>query len=567
MANAKPAPITRVVRFRVDEKALTPAQQESLSRHAGCARQAWNWATGRWHTWQENLAWYVDRLAAHDAPTHGVRPDELKADASWTKQAWQQTREVHGQNYQFENAVRLQELYRLEAEHQDSRLHWWVAEGSRSGLPKHQQHGVSTFAYQQALDDFAKTVREYYRRPRYSKRTGRRQGAPRFKRHDDEQQGFCIQSLAPNGTDPWRIISGGHRVVVPKIGSIRLVQNTRRLRRFIAKDGKPTSARFTRRGGKWHVSINVQFTPDNPYVMSPAHPTRPQRDGGTVGVDLGVNHLATLSDGTQVPNRRFLVRSQQELARLMRRRDRQHRAGSPDCFHPDGTHKKDRCRWEDKSRAAQTTQAQITRLHDLLARRRAGYLHEVTKHLATSYAKIGIEDLSVSGMTASAKPNEDSDQPGHYLPNRRKAKAGLNRAILDAGFFEFRRQLDYKTSRYGSVLHVAGRYAATSKTCSACGWEKPNLTLADRTFECDHCGLVLDRDHNAALNIRALACGGAAPMERERPVPVGAAVNDTRAPGAWPSSAEKTRHRGESTGPARDPSPPSQVHAGALRST
>src|SRR5699024_10710724 len=165
--------------------------------------------------------------------------------------------------------------------------------------------------------------------------------------------------------------------------------------------------------------------------------------GGSVGVDRATAHLATWSDGAQSPTRRLLADSKRELERLQRQRDRQHRAGSPKCFEADGTHKKGPCQWTDKSRAARTTQAQITRLHDLLRRRRAGYLHEITKTLATRHEAIAIEDLNTAGMTARAKPKQDPDNPGHYLPNRRRTKAGLNRAILGVGIFEFNLHLTH----------------------------------------------------------------------------------------------------------------------------
>src|SRR5699024_5523643 len=166
--------------------------------------------------------------------------------------------------------------------------------------------------------------------------------------------------------------------------------------------------------------------------------------------------------------------------------------------------------------------------------------HELTKRLATGFHTVAIEDLNVAGMTARSAPKPDPDKEGAYLPNRRKAKSGLNRAILDVGFGEFRRQLDYKTSWHGSHLHVVDRYAATSKTCSGCGMVKAKLSLSERTYQCDACDLDMDRDLNAARNIRALALRDATPTEREQPAPAGVAASDTGAP-APPSLAEKTR--------------------------
>src|SRR5690606_26948896 len=141
----------------------------------------------------------------------------------------------------------------------------------------------------------------------------------------------------------------------------------------------------------------------------------------------------------------------------------------------------------------------VSRLHHELAVRRASHLHEITKELATTYALVAVEDLNVSGMTRSARGNEE--KPGKNV----RAKAGLNRSILDAAPGEFRRQLEYKTSWYGSALAVCDRFAPTRKTCSTCGAVKAKLSLAERVFICDGCGMVLDRDINAARNILAVA--------------------------------------------------------------
>ncbi|ABW11635.1 transposase IS605 OrfB [Parafrankia sp. EAN1pec] len=92
----------------------------------------------------------------------------------------------------------------------------------------------------------------------------------------------------------------------------------------------------------------------------------------------------------------------------------------------------------------------------------------------------------------------------------------LARAVSDAGMAEIRRQLAYKTGWYGSRLVTAGRWYPSSKTCSGCGWRNPNLTLSERTFSCQPCGLVLDRDVNAAVNLRHLVAGSASETENAR---------------------------------------------------
>ncbi|MGH9154637.1 MAG: RNA-guided endonuclease InsQ/TnpB family protein [Acidimicrobiales bacterium] len=203
-----------------------------------------------------------------------------------------------------------------------------------------------------------------------------------------------------------------------------------------------------------------------------------------VGVDVGVGNLAVLSTGEMVPNPRPLSRYARRVARLQEQLARQHKG----------------------SRRRTGTKARIARCHAKVADLRADGLHKLTTRLATTYGTVVVEDLNVAGMTRRPRPVVDPDRPGAYLANRAAAKAGLNRAVLDAAVAELRRQLAYKCTWYGSTLVVADRWYPPSKTCSACGRRKPSLSLAERTYRCE-CGLVADRDLNAARNLAALAAG------------------------------------------------------------
>jgi len=120
------------------------------------------------------------------------------------------------------------------------------------------------------------------------------------------------------------------------------------------------------------------------------------------------------------------------------------------------------------------------RLHRKIANIRKDTLHKLTTLLAKNHGVIAIEDLNVSGMMANHK---------------------LAASVADMGFFEFRRQLTYKCELYGSKLVVVDRWFPSSKTCSNCGTKKETLSLDERVFECSHCGLVIDRDLNAAINL------------------------------------------------------------------
>lgn len=275
-------------------------------------------------------------------------------------------------------------------------------------------------------------------------------------------------NLTTRNTDPWKMIKGGHRLKFPNLGLLRMQRNTKRLRRLVKLGGRPTSARFTRQGGKWFVSVNVTMPAT---FLTPRKPNKTQRAGGCVGVDLGVHRLATLSTAELIPNPRHGKKSEERLAELTRRLDRQHRTGSPECFASDGTHVESGCQWGRgsvaKSRRAQTTQRQLTRLHSLIAQQRSTTNHALTKRLATNFELIAIEDLAIKNMTAKPAPRPDPDNPGGYLSNRRRAKAGLNRSILDAKLGEIRRQLTYKAgwhalhSMWCLVITQAARSART----------------------------------------------------------------------------------------------------------
>nr|WP_238362029.1 transposase [Actinopolymorpha pittospori] len=140
------------------------------------------------------------------------------------------------------------------------------------------------------------------------------------------------------------------------------------------------------------------------------------------------------------------------------------------------------------SKGWQHTQARIGRTHARAAALRRDVLHKATTFLAQRHQVITVETLNASGMRSAG---------GAY-------KRGLNRALADAALAQIRRMLAYKTRWYGSTLVEVPRFYPSSKTCSACGRRKPNLTLADRTYACEHCEVMIDRDRNAAINLARL---------------------------------------------------------------
>lgn len=205
----------------------------------------------------------------------------------------------------------------------------------------------------------------------------------------------------------------------------------------------------------------------------------PARTAG-VGADLGVKDVIVTSDGHKSGNPRHLRRYQRRLKWAQRRLARKQKG----------------------SRRWQTQRQRVARLHARVADTRRDDQHKLTTGLVKAYGLIAIEDLNVRGMTASAKGT--AEKPGQRV----KQKAGLNRALLDVGFGEIRRQIDYKCQWHGRVLYVADRFAPTSKTCSDCGAVIDSLPLRIRAWTCPACGAEHDRDTNAARNLLALATGG-----------------------------------------------------------
>ena len=277
-------------------------------------------------------------------------------------------------------------------------------------------------------------------------RKGRKVGFPKFKAKDRATPRFAY-------TTDFRLIEGDPKALrLPKVGRVHCMEDV------AERVGGARVLRVTvsRRAGRWYAALTVERD-DKPV-------TKPPR-GGAVGIDLGVKTLATLSDGTVIENPRCLAASERRLKRAQKAVSRKTM----------GSNRRAKAR------------AKVARIHAHVANQRLDAIHKATTWLAETYSEISIEDLNVAGMVKN-----------HHLA----------KAVSDAAFAEFRRQLEYKTTRTGAVLHVIDRWYPSSKTCSACGAVKVKLSLNERTYRCDGCGLVMDRDLNAAVNIKV---AGSAP--------------------------------------------------------
>ncbi|WP_414549790.1 RNA-guided endonuclease InsQ/TnpB family protein [Anabaena sp. CCY 0017] len=180
-----------------------------------------------------------------------------------------------------------------------------------------------------------------------------------------------------------------------------------------------------------------------------------------VGVDLGVKELATLSTGVVFSNPKHYKQNLAQLKRLSKIHSRKEKGSN-------NRHK---------------SKIKLAKHHAKVTNSRKDTLHKITTYLCKNHAKIVVENLNVSGMISNHK---------------------LAQAIADCGFYEFKRQLEYKAQKFGCEIIVADRWYPSSKTCSHCGY-KQEMPLKERVFQCGNCGYSIDRDLNASINLSRLA--------------------------------------------------------------
>ena len=325
---------------------------------------------------------------------------------------------------------------------------WWNA--NKDALAVNPATGVvwwsqnSKEAYSMALRDLAQALSNWAK-SRKGQRKGKRVGFPRFKSKNHVMRfAYSTAFTAPTAHDPYGL-------KLPRIGRVHCMENAHKR----VNGARLIRVSVSHRAGCWYASLTVEREPRSSST----------RKLGAVGVDLGVKNLATLSDGTVIPNPRALNtrlkalrKAQQALSRKTKGSARRRKA-----------------------------QERVARLHARVANVRADAINKATTMIARTYSVVCIEDLNVAGMMKN-----------HCLA----------RSVSDASLGEFRRQLEYKTTRTGAALRVIDRWYPSSKTCSACGTVKAKLSLSERVFHCDACGLSIDRDLNAAINIKV---AGSAP--------------------------------------------------------
>lgn len=294
---------------------------------------------------------------------------------------------------------------------------------------------VDSMALQQSIRDLDRAYKNFFRRVR----EGGKPGFPKFK-----SRRHARQSYRTNGG---KVLDRNH-IALPKLGTVR------------AKVSRPLQGRF--------ISVTVSLDAAGRYFATFLCIDVPSKDAPAtdreVGIDLGVETLATLSDGTKIENPRHLKKYERKLAREQRRLSR----------------RKGARKGEKQSRRYLKQRKRVARIHANIADARTDALHKVTTMLADENQVLCMEDLNAKGMMKN-----------HHLA----------KAVTDASFGEFARLLEYKCDERGRSLVKIGRFYPSSKTCSACGHRLDALPLSVRSWDCLACGAHHDRDVNAARNI------------------------------------------------------------------
>ena len=326
-----------------------------------------------------------------------------------------------------------------------SLINWWNANKdtlavSADGVPWWREN--SKEAANTGLRSLASALLNWSK-SRKGKRKGPRVGFPKFKAKACETPRF---SYSTSGARSGGLIKDDPKALrLPHIGRVHCMENVTAL----VNGARVVRMTISQRAGRWYAALTVERD-DQTVKKAPK--------GGAVGIDLGVKTLATLSDGTVIANPHSLASNEQRLKRAQKALSRKTKGS--------------------KRRAK--ARERVARIHARVANRRSDALNKLTTMLAQTYSDISIEDLNVAGMVKN-----------HHLA----------KAVQDASFYELRRQLEYKTAKTGARLHVIDRWYPSSKTCSNCGSVKTKLSLGERTYTCGNCGLTIDRDLNAAINI------------------------------------------------------------------
>lgn len=309
--------------------------------------------------------------------------------------------------------------------------------------PEYQD--IASHVLQDVLGRLNEAFKAFFRRIK----NGEKSGYPRFQGRN-RYDSFTY----PDGAG-WKL--DGDRLNLTKIGSIKI-----KLHRPMI--GKIKTVTIKREVDQWFVTFSCEVPEPEKLPVS-------YED---VGIDLGVTHLATLSNGEMIEHPRYYRKAKKVLEKRQKSLSRKKK----------GSHRRERAKHL------------VGKAHRKIARQRKDFLHKQSKKLVDRYQVMVFEDIQTKNLTKKPKPKQDEN--GKYLPNGASAKGGLNKSILDAGWGMFMEMCKVKAECAGrTLIKVNPHY--TSQVCSGCGQVRKK-DLSERWHSCD-CGTELDRDVNAAINI------------------------------------------------------------------
>ena len=238
------------------------------------------------------------------------------------------------------------------------------------------------------------------------------------------------------------------------------------MREKIRFEGKINSFTISQHGEKFFVSFNMQISQEE---YAKTHP-KVKNNNLALGIDLGLNSFLSLSNGLEVKAPKPLARLNHLLVKRARQLSQKRHAKT----------KLDVLQGIKKSHNYQKANIKLNQLYRKITNIRQDFLHKLTSSLVKNTQYFCLEDLNVKGMMKNHK---------------------LAKSISDVSFYEFKRQLDYKARYNGREIRQVDRFYPSSKLCSHCGALKQHLTLKDRVYHCEQCGISLNRDYNAGLNL------------------------------------------------------------------
>jgi len=325
-----------------------------------------------------------------------------------------------------------------------------------------EYHDIHSQVLQDVLRRVKKAYDNFFRRVKAGKTPGypRFQGYGRYDSFTFPQSGFSLTE--------------DNRVCLSKIGTLKV--KFPKGKKANPPTGTMKTCTVKREGEYWSIVFTCEVEQAVVY----------HRSSEAVGIDLGLLHFATLSDGSTVENPRHLRQAEQKLKKLQEALSRKKRG----------------------SKRRRKAAGRVGKAHRHIRSQRKDFHHKEARKLVKSYQIIVFEKLQPANMSKRPEPKQD-EATGQYVPNGASAKAGLNKSILDAGWGQFQQICKNKAECAGSrIVFVSPKY--TSQMCSGCG-AIVQKELEERWHTCS-CGCSLDRDHNAAINILRL---GLQALEKE----------------------------------------------------